>query len=484
MQKAVAYCRVSSREQSEGYSLDAQYQKIQDHALRKDLEIVKHWKVAESAKKEGRKAFNEMIAYLKDSDNINVAIIEKVDRVARNLRDIVKVNDLIQDYSKEFHFVRENLIINKDTDSNDTLNFDLNVVLAKNYIGNLKYEVKKGLNEKIRQGGWPASAPIGYKNDANTKTTIIDENKAPFIKKAFEMYATEVYSIDRICEQLHEDGLTNRNGKSISKSILHETLKNPFYIGQMRWKGEIYQGKHKPLIDEDIFYRVQEIFDKRKRPRKVKHNFLFSGLIKCRVCGSSYTTEIQKGKYIYYRCTEHYKKHSHKYWRQKDVEKKITNLLDKLIIPENIFQDVKTSLKSSHENVMEFHNEAIASLQTQLSKCQNRKDQMYDDKLDGLITKEEYLEKLDKETKREEKIIRDIKKHKKANNNFYEIGIKILELSKNASQLYKQGTDEEKRELLQFAFSNFTITNERFDYEAKTPFKEIIKMGSCSDWSG
>jgi hypothetical protein len=63
---------------------------------------------------------------------------------------------------------------------------------------------------------------------------------------------------------------------------------------------------------------------------------------------------------------------------------------------------------------MQFHNEAITSLQAQLSKCQNRKDQMYNDKLDGLITKEEYFEKLDKEKKREEKTIRDIKKYKKA----------------------------------------------------------------------
>jgi hypothetical protein len=63
---------------------------------------------------------------------------------------------------------------------------------------------------------------------------------------------------------------------------------------------------------------------------------------------------------------------------------------------------------------MQFHNEAITSLQAQLSKCQNRKDQMYNDKLDGLITKEEYFEKLDKEKKQEEKTIRDIKKYKKA----------------------------------------------------------------------
>ncbi len=77
-----------------------------------------------------------------------------------------------------------------------------------------------------------------------------------------------------------------------------------------------------------------------------------------------------------------------------------------------------------------------------------------------------------------------IKKHKKANKSYFETGIKILELCKNASLLYKAGTDGEKREILQFVFSNFTITNDKFGYTAKSPFSEIIKMQSSSEWSG
>jgi len=483
MNKAIAYCRVSSREQAEGYSLDAQYEKINLYAEKQNLKVYKSWRVSESAKKEGRKAFNEMIDFLKKSD-IRVVIFEKIDRVARNFRDIVKVQELIDDYDKEFHFVRENIVLHRNSRSSEKLNFDLQAVLAKNYINNLSDEVKKGFQEKLRQGGWPGSAPLGYKNDANTKNVIIDDSQAHFVKKAFEMYATELFSLDRICEQLHKQGFVNKFDKKVSKSKLHVTLQNPFYIGKMIWKGETYQGKHKPLIEPELFYKVQEIFSNRKRPRKDKHNFLFSGLIKCGVCGSSYTTEIQKGKYTYYRCTEHYKKHSHNYWREEKLEKEIIKVLDMLIIPENIYNDVKNALKNSHTNEIEFHNEALKTLQQKLDRIQKRKDQLYDDKLDGLISKEVYLEKAKKEQENEDSLLNLIKKHKKANQSYFETGLKILELCKMASYLYKQGTREEKREILQFVFSNFTITNERFDYTAKSPFSEIIKMQSRSEWSG
>lgn len=122
-------------------------------------------------------------------------------------------------------------------------------------------------------------------------------------------------------------------------------------------------------------------------------------------------------------------------------------------------------------------------MQQKLDRIQRRKDQLYDDKLDGLISKETYIEKSKREQENEEKILSLIKKHKKANQSYFETGIKILELCKMASYLYKQGTREEKREILQFVFSNFIISNKKFDYIAKSPFSEIIKMTNRSEWS-
>lgn len=482
--KAVSYARVSSREQAEGYSLSSQQERINEYALRNDLTIVKRWKVSESAKKEGRKAFDEMINFVKEN-SVEAIILEKIDRVARNFKDIVVVQDLINGYGKEFHFVREGITLNENSKSSEKFTFDIQAVLARNYINNLSDEVKKGMDGKLRNGGWPGSAPIGYKNNPTTRDIDIDEERAPFIRKAFELYATNVHSLKEITDMLHKEGL--RQGlkdKPVSKATLHHTLKNPFYIGTMIWKGKSYRGKHEPLVNEDLFEKVQEVFSEKERPRKVKRNFQFSGLIKCGVCGSSYTTEIQKEKYIYYRCTEHHKKHKHKYWKEEELHQAIKDIFNKFKIPKNIMKDLVDSLKASHLEEIKFHKDAINGLKRRLDNIQRRKDQLYDDKLDELITKDEYIEKMKAERKTEKKVLRTIKRHKKANKVYFDTGIRILELIQKASLLYEMAKPEEKRELLEFVFSNFTITNEKLDYTCKSPFSEIIKYTSRSEWSG
>jgi len=449
------------------------------------LQIIKHWQVAESAKKEGRKAFSEMITYLTEHDNIQIAVIEKIDRVARNFADIVKVYDLIK-AGKEFHFIKEGIILNNDSRSNELMNFDLQAVMAKGYINNLRDDVKKGLEEKVAQGGWPASAPLGYKNNKDTHTCDIDVSKAPFVKKMFELYATGEYSFQTTGELLLEQGL-HAKGKPevpLCKEKIRVTLQNPFYIGIMKWKGKEYKGIHEPIISEELYYKVQDILRSRKKPNKRKNSFLFSGLIKCGVCGSSYTTEIQKGRYVYYRCTEHKMKHKHQYWREEKLNTEIESVLSSMKIPTEIFEVLKQTLKDAHQHEAEFHNQAMTILQTKLTKTQSRKDQLYDDRLDGIITKETYLEKFNKEVQAEKQTIRDMEKHKQANQIYFETGLRILELTQNASQLYKRAEDEGKREIINFVFSNLTITNEKLSYTGKSPFDNFLNFNDRPNWSG
>lgn len=487
MMRAVAYARVSSREQAEGYSLSAQMSRMKEHAERNNLKIVKMWEVAESAKKEGRIAFNEMIDYVKDEKNkVRAVILEKVDRVGRNFRDTVTVKNLMYDHNKVFHFVRENIVIDKNSKSSTKFQFDIQAVLAENYINNLADEVKKGVEGKLENGGWPATAPFGYRNNKLDKTIQIDPDKIIYVQKAFELYATGTNSLREVSRILHKDGLTERGkpDNPISKTQLHIILKNPFYIGLMDWKGKIYKGDHEPAISEELFYRVQEILHDKKRPRKLKRSFQFSKLIKCGVCGSSYTTEIQKEKYIYYRCTEHNKKHSHCYWREEKLVDEIAKILKGFKLPPNVFNDVVSVLKDSHKNEVEFHDKAINQLETKLKKLQSKKDLLYEDRLDELITKEDYKERFDNLKKQESKLLRDIKRHKEANSVYLDTGIKILELSQRASELFIEANEAERRELLEFLFSNLIITDEKLSYEARSPFKEILNFANRKEWSG
>src|SRR3989338_4630488 len=134
--KAATYARVSSREQEEtGYSLPAQEKLALDYAVRKNLENVRTFSVAESASgAKQRKVFAEMMTYL-EKNQIKHLICEKVDRITRNLKEAVIINDWLEgDSERTIHFVKQGLIFTKNAKSDEKFRWDMEIVLAKKFI--------------------------------------------------------------------------------------------------------------------------------------------------------------------------------------------------------------------------------------------------------------------------------------------------------------------------------------------------------------
>jgi site-specific DNA recombinase len=142
---AVIYTRVSSREQEqEGFSLDAQAKLLRDYAERNGYQIVRAFEDVETAKITGRKNFGEMIAFLKKQPTCQVLLVEKTDRLYRNFRDAVTLEDL----DIEIHFVKEGQVLSKDAKSQIKFMHDIRLAVARNYSENLREEVNKGMYEK------------------------------------------------------------------------------------------------------------------------------------------------------------------------------------------------------------------------------------------------------------------------------------------------------------------------------------------------
>lgn len=157
MKSAVGYGRISSKKQEdEGFSIPAQVKLLKSYADKNDIKLEKIFTESETAKKAGRKAFNEMLAYIK-KHKINTILVEKTDRLYRNFKDYV----LLDDYDLEVHFIKEGSILSKNSKSHDKFIHGIKVLMAKNYIDNLSEEVKKGLREKVSQGYYPQKAPVG-----------------------------------------------------------------------------------------------------------------------------------------------------------------------------------------------------------------------------------------------------------------------------------------------------------------------------------
>ncbi len=159
---AVSYARVSSKDhEREGFSIPAQRKLLNEYAARQGITVIREFKEAETAKEAGRTAFNQMMAFLKETPPCKTILVEKTDRLYRNFRDYGTVEDL----GVTIHFVKENVVLSKDSRSSDQLMHDIKVALARNYVRNLSEEVRKGLREKAEQGHFPGVAHVGYVNN-------------------------------------------------------------------------------------------------------------------------------------------------------------------------------------------------------------------------------------------------------------------------------------------------------------------------------
>ena len=109
---------------------------------------------------------------------------------------------------------------------------DIHVAVAKHYVENLKDEVKKGLREKAEQGMYPGRAPLGYKNNRATRGIDLDPDRAPVLRRTFEMYASGRFSLSTLRREIF-----HKSGLKISKAHLERSLKNPIYAGPIRLAG-------------------------------------------------------------------------------------------------------------------------------------------------------------------------------------------------------------------------------------------------------
>lgn len=461
--KAVLYARVSSREQEEGFSIAAQLKLIKEYAVKNKLKIIKEFIDVETAKQAGRSNFNSMIDFLRDNPEVKNILCEKTDRLYRNFKDYLTIENL----DLIIHLVKENEVLSKDSKSHQKFIHGIKILMAKNYVDNLSEEAKKGMLQKAHEGYYPSYAPLGYLNiekelnGRKIKIINIDPSKSQMIKKIFKLYSTGEYSLQKISHFSNGEGLRSRKGNKLHKSAIYKMLKNPIYYGDFKWNNKIYKGKHTAIISKELFDKVQKtFFSKYNKSQKIqKHNFAFTGLLTCAKCGCAITAEIQKNKYVYYHCTSYKGKCGNKFIREESLTEKLGELVKKIRIEPKIIDWLKEALLMSHKDEQEYHSSQIKSLQKQYNKLQLRLDRIYIDKIDEVVTTEFYQEKTNEWKDEQSNILINIDKHKEANTNYFEQGIRILELAQKAYSAYLEQDNTGKRKLLNILLSNCTLND-------------------------
>ncbi len=486
----VLYARVSSDEQEkEGYSIPAQLKLLREYADRKRLTIIKEFVDTETAKQPGRKGFKEMVAFLKaearkkSEGACRTVLVEKTDRLYRNLKDYITIDDL----GIDIHFAKEGVVLSPHSHSSEKLMHGIKVLMAKNYVDNLGEEVKKGMREKAEQGLPPNKVPLGYRNAVGAdgrRGVEQDPEVAPVMQRLFEEYATGQYSIADLAELAKREGLFVGRENDRVVATLHSNLKNPFYYGEFRFKGKLYKGAYELLITRELWDRVQVILKDRgtQKPRKVKHNFAFQNLIRCGHCDCAMIGEIKKQKYIYYHCTFYRGKCDEPYVREEVLEEKFTEVLRRLRFDEDVLALVKQAILESHQDEKQTHQEAQERLRKQYDRLQRWIDTAYEDRLDGRISTATYDAKVAKWRDEQDQVLRSMQDHQQANDAYLQSGVTLLELASRAADLFARQPAREKRRLLDFILSNSTWANGELAVEFRQPFDMIaVEATNCAE---
>jgi site-specific DNA recombinase len=476
--KALTYGRVSSKEQEkEGFSIPAQRKLLQGYADTHGLQIVKEFVDIETAKQTGRANFEEMVRYLKTHPGIRVVLVEKTDRLYRNLKDWVTLDEL----DIEIHLVKEGVILSRDSRSSEKFVHGIKVLMAKNYIDNLSEEARKGQQEKAEQGIWPTKAPLGYRNSPGPdgkRIIVPDPDIAPIIAHLFGWYASGTLSLKDTAEKARSAGLAyRRTGAAVPVSTIHLILRNRLYTGEFVWKGHLYKGRHQPLITRELWERVQGVLDGRhsKKARRSKHDFAFSGLISCGHCGCAMVGEIKKKRYVYYHCTGFKGKCPESYVREEVIAQKYSDLLERLQFGNEVTVYLRRALEESHIDEKREHDAAITRLQAEYERLQTRIHAMYIDKLDGRIDNA-FFERVSEQWRAEQdRCTREITWHQAADQSYLKEGALLLDLANDAYTLFAEQEPREKRRLLNFVLSNSVWKHGTLTASFRQPFDLIAE---------
>ncbi len=251
---------------------------------------------------------------------------------------------------------------------------------SKYYVDNLSVNVKRGMRKKIEMGWLANHAPIGYRNDRDTGTVAIDDERFELLRRAWELLLSGASTVPQILDRLNSDwGFRTRKGRKtgggpLSRSALYKIFKNPFYAGVLAWYGEWRPGKHQPLVTLEEYRRAQAILGRPDRPKPATHSFAFTGgLIRCR-CGLSVTAEEKTKpsgrRYVYYHCTRRSRRCHEPGVRVEIVEEAIIALLREIQLPGPVERLLIAKLDKSGTSIENLARQRSASLAQALGRTQ------------------------------------------------------------------------------------------------------------------
>ena len=403
--KYYIYARKSTDvEDKQVQSIEGQLDELRLLAKRENLLVIDELIEKQSAKIPGRPIFNKMLDSIEKGKASGI-LSWHPDRLARNSVDGGRIIYLID--TGKISALKFNTFWFEPTPQGKFM-LSISFSQSKYYVDSLSENTRRGLRQKARNGNFPGRAVKGYLNDSRNKTIVINRKVAPIIISAFEKYSQNNISIKDISSFLATKGIITTNDNHLRIDETNKILSNPFYIGLFKWSGEVYEGRHDPIISKQLFDKVQEILKTRNTPWKYakieKVDKPFLGLLRCGECGMAITGEIHTKHYKngnsqtfrYYHCTKKSKVTKclqFGYVRETDLHSQLTTLLKKYTLKKTWANQMLLKLKAEESDISKSCLDVISIKRKDLEQIDIKLKLLLDSYLDQIIEKDSFQEK-------------------------------------------------------------------------------------------
>ena len=340
--KCYIYIRVSTAMQVDGYSLEAQKERLMKFAEFQEMEVVREYCDAGKSGKSitGRPEFQRMLQDVSEErDGVAFILVFKLSRFGRNAADVLNSLQFIQDYGVNLICVEDGIDSSKDSGK---LTITVLSAVAEIERENILVQIMEGRKQKAREGKWNGGqAPFGYDLDSKNSTLVVNEEEAEIVRIIYDKFVHTDMGADAICNYLNQRGYTKKKVRGhelnyFARGLIIKILDNPVYTGKIAYGKNVTEkvkgtrdeyrrvktddylladGLHEAIVDEETWEAARE---KRKRTgvrfvktHSLEHEHILTGLIRCPLCGGGMSGTVQRrqnkktGEYkdtFYYRC--------------------------------------------------------------------------------------------------------------------------------------------------------------------------------------
>lgn len=425
--KVAIYCRVSTLEQAEeGYSIKEQERLLREYCYNNHYEIFKVYSDAGISGKD-IKSRPAMQQALHDGTNkeYDMLISWKINRISRKLSDAIKIVETLENYGITYQSYSE--AFDSETPSGK-MQFQMMALVGEFERSTISQNVKMGMLAKAKAGEWcGGSPPLGYKwelmNNTNRKKSklVIDEKEAHIVREMYELYA-KGKGYKAITNEFNKKGYRTKKGRMFAVGQVSTVLTNPVYIGKVRydvrrnWNEKrrnninpnpvIVDGIHEAIIGEVLWNKVQILMSEKggKPSRLYSGEYPLTGILKCPVCGAgmviSRTTNKRKDgtvrRVAYYACGA-WKNQGTAVCRSNTVNVEKANEvvfheLGKILNNSNLLKSIVKKINKDNAVQLKTNEKELKRLEEEKDLLKVKNDRLLDTYLEGVHTKEEYME--------------------------------------------------------------------------------------------